>query len=268
MYIRTASTYNFTSGYVYWSVVDGDPLSGTLAGNVWQAGVPTAYDPFAGTVTCTENNGLAFLYFGSTGIGLNLHMESCGLGCPDHGATLAVLAQHAPDVTGGGNVGFLLATAAETPAHAINFDYSTEPYQLVRLPKPVITSICDQCPAGFDTLEVMVPSVAAGLYGPNAAASVTGYRIMYSLATANPGNDASAYTLAATISAPGGVAAQSSPFTVSCPLTGNQNGWIATQLSFENGEILSPLASMPQRIVCGSRSADPKRSVRLSSDVR
>ncbi len=258
-YVRTASTYNSgTGGYVYWSLVDGDPASGTLAGNVWQAGSPVAYNPLTGLVTCTESNGLGFLYFGSTGIGLNLHMESCGLGCPNQNSTLAVLAQHATNITGGGNVGFLLATAAETPAHVINFDYSTEPYQLVRLPKPVVTSICDQCPAGFDTLELMVPSVAAGLYGPNAAATVTGYRILYSLATSNPGNDASAYSLAATISAPGGVAAQSSPFTVSCPSTGARHGWIATQLSFENGEILSPLVSTPQRIFCGSRLADPR----------
>jgi hypothetical protein len=238
----------------YWAPAAGDPLSGTLIGNAWQIGAPGAYSPLAGYWPCSQN----FLYFGSTGLGLNLHMEGCGQGCPPANATLAVLAQQAVDLPNGGPVGFLLATAAETPVAGVNWDYSTEPHQLVRLPTPVVVDSCAQCPPGNVTLTVSVPSVAAGLSGPSVGATFTGYRILSAVSATDPGNDASAYTIATTIPAPGGMAAQSNPFTISCPTTGGGDAWIATQLSFENGAIQSQLVSEPRRIHCAGLLAVPK----------
>ena len=235
------------------AAVAGDPVSGTLIENVWQAGAPSAYTSSSGIFPCRE-----FFYFGSTGIGLNLHMESCGNGCPAPNSTLAVLAQQAVDMANGDRVGFLLATANETPTNSVNFDYSTDPLQLVRLPTPVVVNSCYQCPPGNEGLVVAVRSVAGGLYGPNAAAAVTGYRIMTALSAGNPGNDASACSVAATIAVPGGIGAVSDAFTVSCPTTGGKDAWIATQLSFENGAIVSQVGSAPKRVHCGGSLADPK----------
>lgn len=257
--VRTASTYNSgTQGYLFWSPVAGDPIGPggpALVGNVWQAGAPANYLPFVGIAACNND----FLYFGATGVGLNLHMESCGQGCPAPNSNLAVLAQHETDPANGGPVGFLLATVTETADHAINFDYSTVPYTLARLATPVVTSSSPA--AGSVSATVTIPSHAAGLVGPSGTSSFTGYRVVEAQSVGNPGNDAATYSLVlATIPAAGGAAGPSTPIVVACAGTvgTGKDAWIATQLSFENGAVLSQVVSQPRRVHCDGALANPK----------
>ena len=263
--VRTASTYNSgTAAFVYWSPVAGDGLAGTVLGNVWAAGAPAAYNPFAGLVPCTAANGYQFLYFATGGISLNLHMESCGNGCPAPVSTLAVLAQHAPNFAGGGPSSFLLDTVLESPSgggNSLNFDFSTQAYNLVRISKPTVVG---SAPRVGNTIAVTVtiPSHAAGLVGTSSSqSSFTGYKIVEALSVANPGNDAAAYPITlATVSGSGGAAAGPTVIQVDC--TGDtgtgKDAWIATQLSFEGGAILGPVVSEPRRVHCNSNVADPK----------
>jgi hypothetical protein len=253
---RTASTYNpSTRSFNYWHAPSGD-TTGTLVGNIWQAGAPGAYDMNSGVTPCTGTN--FPLYFGSGGIGLNFHMEQCGQGCPAPNSTLATLAQK-QDPTG--VVDFLVATVAETAAGAINFDYSTQgEHQMLRLPQPTVLA---SGPKVGNTLPVHVSlaSVSGGFYGPNAAATLTGYQIVYKLAAASPGTDASLFTPApgGTVAAPGGVAVGDTLLQLDCTdPTNTKDAWIATQLSFEGGAILSPAVSQPKRVHCVGSLAEPK----------
>ena len=257
--IRSASTYNSgTRAYTYWHAPSGD-TTGTLVSGVWQAGAPAAFDPNSGLVPCTGP--LAPLYFGSGGIGVNLHMESCGNGCPAPNSRLAILAQK-KDPTG--VVDFLVATVDESASgsgNVVNFDYSTQgAHQLIRLPQP---SVIASGPKVGNTLPVHISlaSVAGGFYGPNAAATLTGYQIVYKLAAASPGTDASLFTPApgGAIAAAGGIAVGDTLLQLDCTDPSNtKDAWIATQLSFEGGAILSPAVSQPKRVHCVGSLADPK----------
>ena len=257
--VRTASTYNSgTRAYTYWHAPSGD-ATGTLVGSVWQAGAPAAFDPNSGVVPCTGS--FAPLYFGSGGIGLNLHMESCGNGCPAPNSRVAVLAQK-KDPTG--VVDFLVATVDETTGGAVNFDYSTQgAHQLVRLLQPTVLA---SGPKVGNTLPVHISlsSVSSAFYGPNAASTLSGYRIVYKLAAASPGTDASQFILApgGAISAPGGGAVGDTLLQLDCTdPTNTKDAWIATQLSFEGGAIVSPAVSQPKRVHCVGSLAEPKYRV-------
>jgi hypothetical protein len=111
---------------------------------------------------------------------------------------------------------------------------------------------------------ITLPSHSAGLVGtPASQSSFTGYRIVESLSVANPGNGAAAYPIVlATIPASGGAAAGPTVIQVDC--TGDtgtgKDAWIATQLSFEGGAILSPAVSEPRRVHCNGALANPKYS--------
>ena len=254
---RTASTYNpFTPAYVYWASPGG--ITGTLLGQAWQLGIPQRayYD----TAAC----GPGMLYFATnqSGIGLNLHMESCGIGCPDHFSNLGVLAQQQwPD-----NTFFLLAGATETPG-PVDFDYSTQNLSLVVLPSPVVVSSGPQVGNAMP-VTINVPSVAAGLHGPGTASSMTGYRILSKLAVTDPGRNASSYSLVTTLPGAGGAAAPNTSITLDCTdPTGTKDRWIVTQLDFENGEIVSDAVSKATRVPCNAAcKAGPPASLDTDGD--
>ena len=265
--VRTASTYNSgTAASQYWQSVAGDGGNvGTLVGNVWQAGAPAAYNPNTGAVPCT--GALDPLYFGNpaTGIGLNLHMEQCGSGCPAPNSTLAVLAQQAINFAGGGPSSFLLATVVETPGGSVNFDYSnpSQSYTLARISKPNVV-LASARVGNLIPTNITIPSHAAGLVGTSSSqSSFTGYKVVEALSVANPGNGAAAYPITlATIPASAGAPAGNTLIQVDCSGdTGTgKDAWIATQLSFENGAILSQVVSEPRRVHCAGALANPKYS--------
>jgi len=242
--IRSANTYNaIEGGQAYWISPIGE--SGNLVGQTWQLGAPATWS----TGNCT-----GFLYFSVGGINLNLEMSSCGAGCPAPGATLAVLAQN----QGAQGTDFLVATIGETPARSVNYDYSTQGnHNLVPMPRPRVTS--SNRAGSAVNLGIQVPAASAGLYGPNAASAISGYNILSASSATNPGRNAAAYTLRATIPAAGG-GAGTGAVTVDCTNTA-QDQWVVTQIQFENGGVLSSAVSDATRINCNPALADPKYKI-------
>lgn len=252
---KSLGTYG--AGLVYWHSTTSDP--GTLVGQTWQVGNPGGWNQGSGALDCNNvdqgSGSPGFLYFaGGDKIGVNLHMGTCGTGCPAPlgGNTVAVSAQKSY----AGGTDFLLATFAENPAGVLNYDFSTQgDHNLVSLPRPHVLS---SSRAGTTVnLSVQVPAVSGGLYGPSAANSIIGYNILSAQASADPGRAASSYTQLATISAPGGVASASTPVGVNCSNTA-QDQWIVTQLVFEAGSTPSRAVSQATRVNCNPALADPK----------
>jgi len=246
---RSASTYNGTTGaFNYWHAPSGD-ATGTLAGQTWQLGAPASWN----TGNCVD-----FLYFGLGGIGLNLNLAGCGAGCPANLSTLAVLAQK-KDPTG--VTDFLLATVVETPGGALNFDYSTQGnHAMIRMPSPQVISSSKA--GSVITLHVGIPSITNGLFGPSAASAVTGFNIVSALSATDPGGDASLYQPRASAVSAGGAAVLDQIVTVDCAAaTAGQDQWVATQLSFEGGTVLSSAVSGARRVHCLGALADPKYKI-------
>lgn len=257
--VRTASTYNSaTTLFAYWHAPSGD--TGTinqLDGQTWQLGNFGQWNGGNCATTDVGNGGPGFLYFGTGGIGLNMHMESCGNGCPSPLSTLAVLAQK---IDPSGVVDFLFSTQQEIPG-PVNYDYSLQgDHNMIRLPTPVVQT--SSLSAGVVSMTVTVPSIAAGLFGPNAASGVSGYKILSALSATDPGNLATSYpNVAATISAAGGSASGPTTFTLPCSAAGGADQWVATQITFENGTVLSDTVSGARRVHCGGAVADPKYKI-------
>ena len=155
---------------------------------------------------------------------------------------------------------FLLDTIVETPASSANFDYGTQGnHAMIPIPRPRVLSSARV--ASTLNLSVAADSIAGGLYGPNAANAVTGFRILTASAGADPGRDASAYTLAATIVSPGGGAA-TQPVALNC--TNPQDQWLVTQIQFEGGAVLSSAVSGATRVHCDPTIANPKPKVKIA----
>lgn len=246
--IRSASTYSNT-GTSYWHSVSND---GTLVGQGWQLGSAGAWSTGGGAVVC-EN----FLYFSSGGINLNLDLASCGSGCPASGGTIAILAQHQP--AGTAKTHFLVATVSETFATSVNFDYGGQgDHNLIEVPRPRVVS--SSRAGSLVNVSVQIPSIAGGLYGPNAASAVTGYNILSASSATNPGRNAAAYSLRTSVAAPGGVAGTSGVVGVDCT-TATSDQWVVTQLTFEGGAVLSSAVSEPTRVNCNPALADPKYKI-------
>jgi hypothetical protein len=247
---KTAQT--FSANTAYWLPATS---VGTLSGQAWQLGAP---GNFAST-GCVD-----ILSAVGDNITLVLDLGSCGAGCPGPlGAnTLAVLAQNR-SATGGE---FLLATIAETPASAVNYDYSTQgDHTMIKIPRPRVLS---SARVGNNVnLSVAVDSVAAGLFGPNAASAISGFNILTKSSATDPGSDASQYSLRSTVPSPGG-AAVTQPISLDC--TNPQDQWIVTQIQFENGTVLGNTTSGATRVRCDPALAAPKTpsKVKVAPKVR
>jgi hypothetical protein len=251
---RSAKTYNSGTGaYSYWHAPSGD-TGGTLVGQTWQLGAPGTWSTGnCNSVDVGSPGGAGFIYFGAGGIGLNLDLAACGSGCPASGSTLAVVAQK----KSGATTDFLVATVVETPGGAVNFDYSTQGnHEMIPMPRPRVTS---SSRAGTTVnLNVQVPAISAGLYGPNAANAVTGFNILSASSATNPGRDAAAYTLRSAITSPGGNAATGA-VSVDCT-NPNADQWVVTQLVLEGG-VGSSAVSEATRVNCNPALADPKYKI-------
>ena len=244
---QNATTYaNGATAYWHTSIVGVD--NSALVGQTWQLGAPGTWNGNGGAVPCAD-----FLYFSGSNINLNLDLGACGAGCPAAGSTIAVLAQ----VRGPVGTEFLLATATQTTTGSAFFDYAAQgDHSMVALSRPRVVS--SSRAGSLVNAQVSVPSVAGGLYGPNAASAITGYRIVGASSPTNPGRNAAAFTTSlATVVAPGGTAGAPTPVTVDCSNIANDQ-WIATQISFENGAVLSSAVSEPTQIKCNPSLADPK----------
>lgn len=241
--IPAKSATNFSDTTAYWIPLEA---GGQLSGAAWQLGAPGSFRSDGGTVVCTD-----FLVEGPGGISLALDLGSCGAGCPAGLSTLATLAQS----SGPGGTSFLLATIVETPASSVNFDYATQgDHNMIAIPRPRVLS---SSRSGTDVnLSVAIDSIAAGLFGPNAASAVTGFNILGASSTSDPGRDQASYSPRASAPSAGG-AATTVPVVVDCSNPASDQ-WLVTQISFENGSVLSGAVSEATRVNCNPALANPK----------
>lgn len=252
---RNANT--FGSATSNWISAAG---AGTTSGQTWQLGAPAAWS--TGNCNSVDQGGgfPGFIYFYGGSISLNLNLAGCGVGCPGSLSTLAVLAMNQTPT----DTEFLLDTIVETPANAsANFDYGSQGnHNMIKIPRPRVLS--SSRAATVVNLSVAVDSIAGGLYGPNAATAVTGFRILGKSATADPGRSASSYDAAplATIASAGGAAA-TTPVAVNCSNTANDQ-FLAVQIVFENGAILSDSVSAATRVKCDPTIANPNPKVKVA----
>jgi len=231
---------------------------GTLAGQAWQLGAPGTS---SASVACVDF--ASSLFPDTSGVSLQFNLgAACNAGCPAATApalpTLAFLAQN-KTATG---TEFLLATVVETPGNASgNFHYGFQGnHNMITLPSPTVISSSKAL--SVVTLHVGIPSIAAGLYGPGAASAVSGFNVVSALSETNPGTDASLYQTRASVASAGGAAVLDQAVTVDCAAaTGLQDQWVATQISFEGGSVLSSAVSAPRRVHCLGALADPKYKV-------
>jgi hypothetical protein len=253
---KAASTY--ASGLAYWHSPVGD--SGVLRGQSWQLGAPAVWNS-SGGLNCNDidqgGGSPGFLYHiaGTDKIGLNLHMGTCGQGCPapNNANTVVVLATN----KGATGTDFLVATINETQTN-INYDFSTlGDLTTIPLPRPKVLS---SSRAGSNVnLSIGIDSIAGAFHGPNAAQAVTGYNVLSASSATDPGRSAAAYTLRGTIAAPGGAAA-TVPVVVDCGNLANDQ-WVTTQIVFEGGVVLSDSVGGATRIKCNPALADPKYKI-------
>jgi hypothetical protein len=242
---KSASTYG-QAGSKYWLPAGAQ---GTSSGIAWQLGAPGSYDSRGGAVPCPQDN--TVWYFSAGGGNLNLHLGACGAGCPATGSSLAVLYQS----SGLAGTDFLLDTAVEVPSDAVNFDFSVQGnHQMIPIPRPAVLS-SSRAP-GVVNLSVQIPSIAGGLYGPNAASAVTGFRILTKSSATDPGRDAASFDVApaAIIANPGGTGATQA-VVLNCTNPADQ--WLVTQIQFENGAVLSNAVSSATRVRCDPALANP-----------
>jgi hypothetical protein len=249
---KNASTYA-NGGQAYWhSSIPGSDSS-TLVGQTWQLGAPGTWNGAGGAVPCAD-----FLYFlpGNPNINLNLNLGGCGAGCPATGSTLAILAQNRGPV----GTEFLLATVTEKLTGDTFYDYAEQgDHNMVSLGRPRVAS--SSRTGTTVNLNVQIPALSGGLYGPNAASAVTGYRILSQSSATNPGRNAASFTTTlATVAAPGGAAVPSTPVTVDCSNIANDQ-WIVAQLTFENGAVFSNAVSEATQVKCNPALADPKYKI-------
>ena len=247
----TANTYNGGTGaYTYWHSPSGD-TTGTLVSQAWQLGSPATFN----STGCPT-----FLYFSPQGLGIGLGADfsTCGVGCPAPGSTLAVLAQK---IAAGPSpvTDFLIATVAAGQT-GVTFDFSTQgAHDMIQMPAPTVLNSGPRS-GNLLPLHVSIPSVAGGLYGPNAANAITGFRVVAALSATEPARDSAGFTpvTGGAISSPGGAAVGDTLVTLDCGSTAGVDGWVAVQLSLENGTVLGGTVSKPKRVHCQGALAEPK----------
>lgn len=244
---KTATT--FGNGTAYWLPAT---TVGTASVQSWQLGAPGTWNSAGGTVACPNS----FLFPDGPGFSLAFDLGSCGSGCPAPLSTLVTLAQNR---TASGTE-FLLATIVETPADSSgNFQYASQgDHTMIPVPRPRVLSSARVGSAV--NLSVTVDSIAAGLFGPNAASAVTGFNILTASSATDPGTDSSAYSLRSTIASAGGAAA-TGPISLDC--TNPLDQWIVTQIQLENGTVLANSVSGATRVHCDPALANPKHNPKI-----
>lgn len=238
---RTASTFG-SGTTAYWLPAGGATIPSL---QTWQLGNPGTWSGSLAT-GCLDNQ----LFQDVGGWSLFYNISGCGAGCPASFSTLATLAQ----VKGTVDTSFLLDTVVETPAVANNFDYGPQGnHQMISIPRPRVTA---SARVGTTVnVSVGIDSIAAGLFGPNAASAVTGFKVLSAQNATDPGRDAAAYTEVANLPAAGGAAAASGNIALDC--TSTTERWLVTQIVFEGGVITSNAVGAPTRVHCDPALANP-----------
>jgi CTP:molybdopterin cytidylyltransferase MocA len=239
---KSASTYNFLTGqYGYWRLPAryGTDLS-SVVGRFWELGNRSQ----ANEGECTSAN-CGWLYFGapsSGAMGMQINLGGPGIvGCP---STRLVVTLEAPSADGV-NAAFLVATTDETPANAVNFDYSSFGHRnFAPIPVPQITSLVRDGDSA--TVGLAVGSAAPGAFGPAGATPITGMNLLDAVGTSDPGRLAASYQ--AIRSLPGANGGSISGLTFSC-LNPSSTHFLAVQLVFDGG-VASQYASTVTRVSC------------------
>jgi len=251
---RTANTYS-SSGTSYWHLPAGD-VPGTLVGQAWQLGNPGQFNSAGSAIPC-----VGILYFSGPNINLGADFSTCGAGCPTSGATLAVAATHTQP---NGASSVLIATVAEVTGTTSNFDFGGQgDKNLVRLPAPTVVNSGPRS-GNLMPLTVSIPAFLTdgnGLSGPGAASAIAGYKVVAALSATEPSRDAALYNApvtGGTIAAPGGGPVPNTAVQLDCGAAPGVDGWVALQISFENGGVLQGGVSKPTRVRCQGAMADPK----------
>ncbi len=233
-------TYNAATGaYAYWRSALAETPGGSLVTKMWSGAVDV-------TGTCN------FLYFGAGqgDIGLSGDFgQAClpGSACPS--GSVSVLAA----VVKGAGTEFLVTQAPETPAGAVNFDFSGTSHPMIALTRPRITAV-SRVSATKVQLSIIIDAVSGGLY-EGSADQIAGYNILRAEASADPGRLPDPYTLIASVPAPGGAAATAQVTSDFC-ITYGLDDWLVVQVVSAAGPF--PVVGAAARISCWNL-ADPKR---------
>jgi len=254
---KTVNTYS-SSGTSYWHLPSGD-LPGVLVSQAWQLGAPATFNSAGGGTTPACN---AMAYFSGPSINIGGDLSTCGTGCPSSGATLAVLVTHTQP---NGASSLLVATVVETPTGSTsNFDFGGQgDKNLVRLPAPTVSNSGPRS-GNLMPLTVQIPQFLTdgnGLSGPGASSAITGYKVVAALSATEPSRDAALFNApvtGGTIAAPGGGPVPNTAVQLDCGAAPGVDGWVALQVTFENGAILQSSVSKPTRVRCQGAMADPK----------
>ena len=246
---KSAYTYNFATGVsAYWF----SPGQGSIIGQYWQLGNFSGANS-GGCLPGLPQQGLYYSPSIPNAIGLQASLGSCGVGCPANGSTLVYVAQNVlPDHTD-----FIVGSVAETPAGAVNFDYSALGNQnMIAMPRPRITSSSrDGTTVNFN---VGVDATSAGAFGSAGANVISGYKVLSAQASSDPGRNATAYgNVVATFSVTGGAAAPAVAGSVNCTNTA-QDQWLVTQVLFDNNTASSAQVSAATRVGCNPALANPQ----------
>jgi hypothetical protein len=243
---KFVSTYNFVTGaYAYWhsSLI---PLPNVLNAKIWSGGVDH-------TGTCNQDPGI--LYFGAApgDMGINLSLgHACVPGCPLGSLSIQASA------TNGRRSETLVAKTNETPAGAVNFDFSqTGSRALGELPRPRVTSS-----SRVGTQIQLTLSIAGISVFDGAEADVMGFNVLGAQSIVDPGRSASPYALLVDVPSPGGTGGTA---TVLVPFPGTTSYWIVTQVVTRAGP--SDLVSEATRI-SGQILAEPTRKPKNSMTTR
>ena len=162
-------------------------------------------------------------------------------GCPRD--ALLTLAENDRGEEGGE---FVLLRALENPAAAMAFNYQPvgRRFHAAAIPSPIVHGVTER--GTTKVLRVSLPPVRAGVYGPAAAAEVSGYQLLAVPADADPGSRRAAYTATLGTASRGGLLGEveldcSDPETIY---------YLAVGLSFDGDRVSSTLVSDAEAVAC------------------
>lgn len=250
---KVASTFIAGGTTVYWAA-PADANLATLRGQFWTMGNRAAGNEGACTVNiCGPSGTSPWLYFynGDRTLGtMNLTLGTAEVaGCP----TGRLLTTAQVDSTDGKKTYFLAGTVDEISGPAVDFLYNT-PQVFVEVPRAHIVS---RSRVGTtENLHFGIQAPAGGVFGPGAAGTITGYRLVVGTGTgtADPGRGGAVYTPLAG----GQVTTPTADIPVSVDCTGillPAEKYVGVQILFSDGVTSS--VSSTYRVGCDPSLANP-----------
>jgi hypothetical protein len=256
---KTAATFGVGFTSVYWTPAGG-VNEGTLTGQFWQLGNRGAGNEGACNVAgvptfCSGPDG-PWLYFYAGKVNMSAVMGSAGVAaCPS--SMLITTAQ--VNSTDGKETFFLAGTVAENNSVAPDYNYTTlGDHGMVPIPRPRVLS--QSRAAGQVTLQINIPSPAAGAFGPAAASAITGYRLVSGngVGANDPGREAVAYPT--TLQSFTGTGPQTVSQIIDCTgIVLPNEKYIGVQILFADGQVSRVGGSY--RVGCDPAIAQPKTPI-------